>query len=287
MKTIQWFPGHMAKAMRMMEENVKLCDAVVFVLDARAPASTYNKQLDKLLGGRPVLYLFNKSDLADARADRLFAAMAASGKRAAKLNATNQRAAHALQAEMESLVSEKIQRLKEKGSNRPLRFLVAGVPNTGKSTVINLLSGAKRAVTGDKAGVTRAKQWVKCGSFELLDTPGTMPPSFLNQTLARRLAYIGSVNDDILEMDEIALALLEDLQKLAPHSLAERYGIDGGTPLHMLEQVCTRRGLLLRGGEYDYERGERAVIDDFRKGKLGRVTLDSMEDMKEVALIDG
>lgn len=287
MKTIQWFPGHMAKAMRMMEENVKLCDAVVFVLDARAPASTYNKKLYEILGGRPVLYLFNKWDLSDAREERLFSAMAEHGKNAVKLTATNPRMAHTLQAAMESLVSEKIQRLKEKGSARPLRFLVAGVPNTGKSTVINLLSGAKRAVTGDKAGVTRSKQWVKCGAFELLDTPGTMPPSFVNQTLARRLAYIGSVNDDILEMDEIALALLEDLWQITPETMGERYGIKGGSPLEMLEQVCLRRGFMLRGGEYDYERGERAVIDDFRKGKLGRVTFDTVEDMKEAALIDG
>lgn len=287
MKTIQWFPGHMAKAMRMMEENVKLCDAVVFVLDARAPASTYNKKLDDLLGGRPVLYLFNKWDLSDAREEQLFAAMEESGKRAAKLTATNPRMAHTVKAAMESLVAEKIQRLKEKGSNRPLRFLIAGVPNTGKSTVINLLSGAKRTVTGDKAGVTRSKQWVKCGAFELMDTPGTMPPSFSNQTLARRLAYIGSVNDDILEMDEIALSLLEDLFAIAPETLGERYGIEGGTPLEMLEQVCVRRGFMLRGGEYDYERGERAVVDDFRKGKLGRITLDSVEDMREVALIHG
>lgn len=287
MKTIQWFPGHMAKAMRMMEENVKLCDAVVFVLDARAPASTYNKKLDDLLGGRPVLYLFNKWDLADAREETLFDAMEENGKKAVKLTATNPRMAHTLQAAMESLVSDKIQRLKEKGSNRPLRFLIAGVPNTGKSTVINLLSGAKRAITGDKAGVTRAKQWVKCGAFELMDTPGTMPPSFLNQTLARRLAYIGSVNDDILELDEIALALLEDLWTLVPDTLQERYSIKGGTPLEMLEQVCVRRGFMLRGGEYDYERGERAVIDDFRKGKLGRVTFDCVEEMKEVSLICG
>ena len=186
---------------------------------------------------------------------------------------------------MNAVVSEKAQRLKEKGMARPLRFLVAGVPNTGKSTVINLLSGAKRAVTGDKAGVTRSKQWVKCGAFDLMDTPGTMPPSFADQTLARRLAYIGSVNDDILELDEIALALLEDLSALAPAALSERYGIEGGTPLQMLEQVCIRRGFLLKGDEYDYERGERALIDDFRKGKLGRITFDSAEDLKNAGLV--
>ena len=118
-----------------------------------------------------------------------------------------------------------------------------------------------------------------------MDTPGTMPPSFADQTLARRLAYIGSVNDDILELDEIALALLEDLSALAPAALSERYGIEGGTPLQMLEQVCIRRGFLLKGDEYDYERGERALIDDFRKGKLGRITFDSAEDLKNAGLV--
>ena len=200
----------------------------------------------------------------------LLAAVKGAGKAVCPLDATSPRGKNALMAAMNAVVSEKAQRLKEKGMARPLRFLVAGVPNTGKSTVINLLSGAKRAVTGDKAGVTRSKQWVKCGAFDLMDTPGTMPPSFADQTLARRLAYIGSVNDDILELDEIALALLEDLSALAPAALSERYGIEGGTPLQMLEQVCIRRGFLLKGDEYDYERGERALIDDFRKGKLGR-----------------
>ncbi len=273
----------MAKAMRMMEENVKLSDAVVFVLDARAPAATYNEKLTAIAGSRPVLYLLNKWDLGNA--DALLFAMKGAGKNAYPLDATSPRGKNGLMAAMNAVVSEKAQRLKEKGMNRPLRFLVAGVPNTGKSTVINLISGVKRAVTGDKAGVTRNKQWVKCGAFDLMDTPGTMPPSFADQTLARRLAYIGSVNDDILELDEIALALLEDLYAVAPAALQERYGIEGGTPLAMLEQVCTKRGFLLKGKEFDYERGERAVIDDFRKGKLGRITFDSVEDAHSAGLI--
>ena len=273
----------MAKAMRMMEENVNLSDAVVFVLDARAPAATYNEKLTAIAGSRPVLYLLNKWDLGNA--DTLLSAMKGAGKNVFPLDATSPRGKNGLVAAMNAVAAEKAQRLKEKGSSRPLRFLVAGVPNTGKSTVINLLSGAKRAVTGDKAGVTRSKQWVKCGAFDLMDTPGTMPPSFANQTLARRLAYIGSVNDDILELDEIALALLQDLLEIAPAALLERYGIDGGTPLQMLEQVCTKRGFLLKGKEFDYERGERAVIDDFRKGKLGRITFDTVDDAREAGLI--
>ncbi len=284
MKTIQWFPGHMAKAMRVMEENLRLCDAVVFVLDARAPASTYNPKLVALAGSKPVLYLLNKGDLADGGADALLTLVKESGKAAIKISATGKSAARIMQSAMEELVREKAQRLAEKGSKKPLRFLIAGVPNTGKSTLINALSGGRKAQVGDKAGVTKAKQWVKCGGFELMDTPGTMPPSFADQSLARRLAYIGSVNDDILEMDEIALALLEELYQKYPKGLEERYGITGGTPLEMLGQVCRKRGFLLKGNDFDYERGERAVIDDFRKGKLGRVCLDGAEDLKKVNL---
>lgn len=285
MKQIQWYPGHMAKAMRMMEDNLKLCDAVLFVLDARAPASSFNPRLRSMVGGKPVLYLFNKGDLADGKADGLLSFLRANGKNAVKIAANSSAALRTLQTAMNALVAEKAARLKEKGSQKPLRFLVAGVPNTGKSTIINLLSGGKKALTGDKAGVTRGKQWVKCGAFELLDTPGTMPPSCENQTLARRLAYIGSINDDILEFDEIALALLEELWEKYPDALKERYGIEGGTPLEMLERVCARRGFLLRGNEFDYERGERALIDDFRKGKLGKLCLDSADDCKEAGLL--
>lgn len=286
MKTIQWFPGHMAKAMRMMEENLKVCDAVVFVLDARAPASTYNPKLKGLVKDRPVLYLLNKGDLADGGADMCAARMREHGLAVLRLAATGSRPRD-LQAAMQALVAQKVQRMQEKGIQRPLRFLVAGVPNTGKSTVINLLCGARRAVTGDRAGVTRAKQWVRCGAFELMDTPGTMPPSFSDQRLARRLAYIGCVNDDILEMDEIALSLLEELYARRPEALQERYGITGGTPLEMLGAVCMRRGFVLKGNEYDYERGERAVIDDFRKGRLGRICFDSAEDLAAVGLAGG
>lgn len=283
MKNIQWFPGHMAKAMRMMEQALSLVDAVVFVLDARAPAATFNPKLQSMVGGKPVLYLLNKGDLADGGADRFVSEMKKSGKRALKISAFG--ASRALTQEMTGLVSDKIARMEEKGVTKPLRFLIAGVPNTGKSTVINLLSGSKRTVTGDKAGVTRDKQWVRCGAFELMDTPGTMPPFFENQILARRLAYLGSVNDDILAFDEVALCLLEEMAEKYPAALAERFGVDiSETPLNMLEGVCRRRGFVLRGGEFDYERGERALIDDFRKGKLGKICLDSPEDGKTVGL---
>ena len=283
MKNIQWFPGHMTAAMRMMEQNLKLVDGVVFVLDSRCPASSFNPKHKKLAGQKPVLYVLGKGDLADERSDILLSKIKEKGAAAVKVNAVNAGSRRNIAGAIENLVAEKRGRALERGQNKCFRFMVAGVPNTGKSTLINLLAGSKRAQTGDKAGVTRGKQWIGCGGFELLDTPGTMPPAFENQTLARRLAYVGSINDDILDLDDIALALLEELFTKYPQRLLARYGVEGGSPLEMLESVCKKRGFLLRGGEYDYERGERALIDDFRKGKLGRITLDGVSDMENLS----
>lgn len=277
MKRIQWFPGHMTKAMRMMESTVPLADGIIYVLDARCPAASFNRKLLKMSGSKPVLYVLNKADLADERVDTL---MKIIGENAVKINAANSNSKRDIAAAIEKLVAEKRERNLAKGYNKTFRFMVVGVPNTGKSTVINLLAGSKRTVTGDKAGVTRGKQWIRLDGYELLDTPGTMPPSFDNQSLALHLAYVGSINDDILDLDDIALELLGELYEKYPGRLEERYGITGGTKLEMLDCVCKRRGLVLRGGEYDYERAERAVIDDFRKGRLGRITLDSTEDMR-------
>ncbi len=283
MKQIQWFPGHMTAAMRMMEKNLSLVDGVVFVLDARCPAASFNAKLKKLANNKPVLYVLNKGDLADGRADNILKVIRGKGAAAVKINAVNAGSKRDITGAIDSLIAEKRARALEKGQTRIFRFMIAGVPNTGKSTLINLLAGSRRAETGDKAGVTRGKQWIRCGSFELLDTPGTMPPAFENQKLAARLAFVGSINDDILDIDDIALALLAEIYEKYPVRLAERYGIEGGTPLEMLEAVCKKRGFLLRGGDYDYERAERAVIDDLRKGKLGKITLDTVEDAEACA----
>lgn len=282
MKTIQWFPGHMTKAMRMMQANLSLVDGVIFVLDARCPAASFNPKLKNLANNKPVLYVMNKFDLADERADILLATIRKNGASALKMNAVNAGSRRDITGAIDNLIAEKRQRALEKGFNKVFRFMVAGVPNTGKSTLINLLAGSRRAETGDKAGVTRGKQWIRCDGFELLDTPGTMPPSFDNQRLAAHLAFVGSINDDILDLDDIALLLLKELGEKYPKRLEERYGISGGQPLEMLDNVCERRKLLLRGGEYDYERAYRAILDDFRGGKLGRITLDTTEDIESL-----
>ena len=277
MQHIQWFPGHMTKAMRMMEDNVKLCDGIIMILDARAPFSCINEKLNKLFEHRPVLYVLNKSDLVE-RKDIAFTInkLKEEGKKAVSVIGTDKKAVNGLYNEIFSMLSEKLERNKAKGIFKPLRIMVAGIPNTGKSTIINTLSGAKKAVTGDKAGVTKGKQWVKLYDLELLDTPGTMPPSFADQNKARHLAYIGSINDDILDMEELALELIKDLKVIAPKAFMEKYKLDSMDKegLAIFDDVCKKRGFLLRGGESDYTRCSRAIIDDFRKQRIGKICLE-------------
>ena len=283
MKNIQWFPGHMTRAMRDMEAKRDLCDGVVCVLDARAPIATVNKNLQKIFGEKPVLYVLNKADLSDAnKTDGFMKLMESKGKYCVKCNSTNPSSKRVLLQKLNEITQEKRARAEAKGLNRTFRFMVAGIPNTGKSTLVNLISGQKRAKTGDKAGVTRDVRWLKCGAFDLLDTPGTMPPSFDNQYHARHLAYIGSINDDILDMDDIALELLGELAQTYPQCLTERYGItDYSEKLAMYEALCKRRGFIFRGGEYDYERGAKALIDDFRKGRIGKICLENPSDYQD------
>lgn len=280
----------MTKAMRMMEDNVAVCDGIIYVLDARCPASSFNPSLKKMFGAKPVLYVLNKGDLADGKADAFVKLIRDSGSSCVRINAADSRSRRTLQEAVAALVKEKREKSAQKGYTQTFRFMVCGVPNTGKSTVINLLAGNVRAQTGNKAGVTRGKQWIRLDGYELLDTPGTTPPSFVNQKLAVRLAYVGSLNDAILDLDDIALALLAEMYEKYPQALKERYGIGEGaqadiqpTPLEMLDKVCMRRGFILRGNDYDYERGEKAVIDDFRKGRLGKVTLDSLDDVSALS----
>lgn len=282
MKNIQWFPGHMTRAMRDMEAKKDLCDGVVCVLDARAPVATYNKNLKKIFGEKPILYLLNKSDLADAgKTDAFVKLFEGKGRYCLKCDSTNISTKRALVQKLNAMTEEKRARAEAKGLTKTFRFMVAGIPNTGKSTVVNLLSGEKRAKTGDKAGVTRDVRWLRCGAFDLLDTPGTMPPAFDNQYHARHLAYIGSINDDILDMDDVALELLGELAESYPACLTERYGItDFSEKLGMYEALCKRRGFILRGGEFDYERGAKALVDDFRKGRIGKITLENAEDYR-------
>ena len=280
MKTIQWFPGHMTKAMREMEKKRDLCDGVVCVLDARAPIASVNKNFKKIFGEKPILYVLNKADLADPnKVDAFMKLFEEKGQYCVKCDSTNPSSKRFILQKLNAITEEKRQRAQAKGLTRTFRFMVAGIPNTGKSTLVNLISGQKRAKTGDKAGVTRDVRWLKCGAFDLLDTPGTMPPAFDDQYHARHLAFVGSINDDILDMDDVALELLGELAEKYPQYLTERYDItDFSQKLGMYEALCKRRGFILRGGEFDYERGAKALIDDFRKGRIGKICLESASD---------
>ncbi len=286
LQKIQWFPGHMTKAMRMMEENLKLVDGVLFVLDARAPFACENFALEKLFANKKVLYLLNKSDLISA-ADRdyLVSKFEKSGKKAVFTAASDSRGCKNVIAAFKELNKEKLDRNEKKGVNKVLRAMVAGVPNTGKSTVINCLSGKKVAATGDKAGVTRGKQWIRLEGIELLDTPGTMPPSVKNNDLALHLAYIGCLNDSLLDQSELCLLLLGELIKICPELLEQKYGVSARDyePLAVYEAICLKRGFLQRGGVFDYERAGRAIIDDFRKCRIGKICLEAKSETKSEA----
>ncbi len=277
MQHLQWFPGHMTAAMRMMEENLKSVDGVMIVLDARAPRASLNNKLNKLFVNKKVLYVLNKSDLIESNdIKRTVTEFSAEGKEIVAVSAMNKRAVDLLYNKLFALLKDKLDKNKEKGVFKPIRIMVAGIPNTGKSTIINALCGGKKAVTGNKAGVTKGKQWVRLRELELLDTPGTMPPAFDNQTLAKHLAYIGSMNDANIDFNDLAYELLGELKEKYPKLLATKYDIeDLNVPtLELFEKICVRRGFLRRGGEYDYERCATAIIDDFRKGRIGKIILD-------------
>ena len=267
----------MTAAMRMMEENLKAVDGVMIVLDARAPRASLNNKLNKLFENKKVLYVLNKTDLVDQLdVKRTVAEFLSEGRETVAVSAMDKRAVDLLYNKIFSLLKEKLERNKLKGVFKPIRIMVAGIPNTGKSTIINALCGGKKAVTGDKAGVTKGKQWVRLRELELLDTPGTMPPAFENQTLAKHLAYIGSMNDANIDFNDLAFELLAELKEKYPEQLKSKYGIENLNveTLELLNAICVRRGFLRRGGEFDYERCATAVIDDFRKGRIGKIILD-------------
>ena len=276
---IQWFPGHMTKSVRAIEESVKLCDGVIYICDARAPFACMNNMLSEIFGNKPVIYVLNKADLvSESHLSQVKNAFSREGKICVAANGTIKKDVNAIYDKLMSLFSERVNRARDKGVFKSVRAMVAGVPNTGKSTIINTLCGEKRAVTGDKAGVTRAKQWVKLKDIELLDTPGTMPPKFENQYYARHLAYIGSINDAILDAETLCLEFIAEMKEKFPDVLSEKYSlkdISDKEPLAVYDDICKTRGFLFKGGEYDYERGARAVLDDFRKGRIGKICLET------------
>ena len=279
---INWFPGHMNSALVMMEKELKNVDLIIYVLDSRAPFSCLNPSFDKIASKRPVIYVLSKVDLADEVTTQKFKNYFAKKENSAciTVNSTVSGSAKAIKTLMKSMLTKKAEWNKRKGLNIPFRAMVIGVPNCGKSTLINNLVGKNKTVTGDKPGVTRGKQWVAIDdNINLLDTPGTLWPDLADYNVSHRLAYIGSIKNEVLDIASLSLDFIEDIVQKDKHILEERFKInidEQNQPIEILENICTKRGFISRGKEIDYERGAMAILDDFRKGRMGRITLDEI-----------
>ena len=281
---IQWYPGHMTKAKRQMQEDLKLIDLIIELVDARVPLSSRNPDIDQLGQNKSRLILLNKADLADERQNEAWKEYFQSkGFYVVKVDSRNGAGMKTIQNVIQEACKEMIERDRRRGiKNRPIRAMVAGIPNVGKSTFINTFAGKACAKTGNKPGVTKGKQWIRLNkNVELLDTPGILWPKFKDQLVGIRLACVGSIKDDILNIEELALWLLEKLKKDYPGFLEKRYGIsEEGTPLETLEAIAKARGCLKRGEELDYVKASGLIFDDFRGGKIGRITLEWAEQVK-------
>ncbi len=275
---VQWYPGHMTKARRMMQENLKLIDLVIELLDARAPQSSRNPDIDELGKQKSRLVLLNKADLADEGRNRKWSAFfQEKGFYVAMVDSRNRGSLKSVHSIIQKACQEKIERDRRRGiRNRPIRAMVAGIPNVGKSTFINTFAGKACTRTGNQPGVTKGKQWIRLNkSVELLDTPGILWPKFDDPQVGERLAMIGSVKDDIVNIEELSLKLLAYLQEEYPGVLKERYQIEeDGKPLKLLESIARARGCLKKGADLDYEKAASMLMDEFRGGKLGRITLE-------------
>lgn len=276
----QWYPGHMTKAMRQMKEDIKLIDLVIELLDARIPISSRNPDIDNLGKNKARLVLLNKSDLADeAQNNKWIQYFKDKGIIALKINSKNKQGIKDINNAVLTVCKEKIERDKRKGiKNRPVRAMVVGIPNVGKSTFINAYAGKNCAKTGNKPGVTKGKQWIRLGkNLELLDTPGVLWPKFDDQKIGLHLAFIGSMNDNNLDMAELAYQLIKEVSKTYPEAFLNRYGIVGDEDaLQVMYQVAEVRGCKLKGNKPDLDKTSSMIMDDFRSGKLGRITIDCL-----------
>lgn len=277
----QWYPGHMTKARRMMQENIKLIDLIIELVDARVPLSSRNPDIDELGKNKARLILLNKADLAeDRRNDEWMEYFKKQGYSVVKVNSRKGGGIKSIQSVIQEACKEKMERDRKRGIlNRPVRAMVVGIPNVGKSTFINALAGKACAKTGNKPGVTKGKQWIRLNkNVELLDTPGILWPKFEDQSVGLRLALIGSIKDDILNIDELSLELIQILREEYPGVLKERYGMEEeGTPAEMLEKIALNRGCIKKGNEVDYAKAAALVLDEFRTGKLGKISLEKPE----------
>lgn len=283
--TLQWYPGHMAKTRRLIEDNLKMIDVVVEILDARIPFSGRNPNFDDIIKNKPRLLVMNKADLADKEKTELWINWyAARGLKVIPISCTTGQGINKVLSEARALVQDRIDRDAERGRTRTLKLMMVGIPNVGKSSLINRLIGKASTKTGDRPGVTRGKQWLRIkGDAELLDTPGILPPKFEDERQAMRLAYTGAIKDEIINRELLAYSLCEYLRDEYRSELCERYkikdDISGLKGYEILELIGRRRGFVISGGEVDMERAANMVLDELRGCRIGRITLELPGDI--------
>ncbi len=279
-QTVQWFPGHMAKTRRQIKESLKLVDAVTELLDARIPMSSRNPEIDEIVSGKPRIILLNKCDVADDNATRKWIEYFKSqGAYAIPVDCRSGKGLNAYRPLIREVLAEKIQANNEKGMvGKSLRVMVVGIPNTGKSSFINRMAGKNRAKVADRPGVTRQNQWFAIGNgIELLDTPGVLWPKFEDPAVGDKLAFIGSVKDAVLDCESLCVRFLDVMKNNYPDRLTERYKITEFhdlDPYEVLELIAQKRGMKIRGGEADTERAALMILDEYRSGKLGKITME-------------
>lgn len=279
---INWYPGHMKKTRESIEKNLSLVDLVFELIDARIPYSSQNPIIDSIVGNKPRVIILNKADLADSNINRLWQEhFHSKGISSILFDALSGKGVDKILSLANEVTLEKRQSYEKRGViNRPIRAMIIGVPNVGKSTLINSLSGRKGTKTGNRPGITRTNQWIKIrGQLELLDTPGILWPKFEEERVGLNLAYTGAIKDEILDTDTLALKLLEKLLILCPNLLIKRYNIDiqNKTALEVMEDIGSKRGCIIRGGEIDYTKVSHIILDEFRKGIIGNISLELPE----------
>lgn len=275
----QWYPGHMTKARRQMQEDIKLVDVMIELVDARVPLSSRNPDIDMMGQNKSRMILLNKADLADEKYNQAWKQyFTEKGMYAVRMDSRNRTGMKNVQSVIQKACQEKIEKNRKRGIiNRPVRAMVVGIPNVGKSTFINSFAGRACTKTGNKPGVTKGRQWIRLNkNVELLDTPGILWPKFEDQTVGMHLAFIGSMNDELINQEELSLELIQVLTKNYPGVLEERYAVDEASdPVAALGQIAANRRCLKRGGEYDTVKASGILLEDFRCGRLGRITIET------------
>ena len=283
---INWYPGHMKKTRDLVRNNLKLVDVVVELLDSRIPFSSRNPDIDNLAGNKPRVVILNKCDLAArAKLDKWIKYYKDRGIKAIPVDTLKGVGLNKLVDECRNAVKDKMDALKEKGrKERPIRIMIVGIPNVGKSSIINKLTGRKSTVTGDRPGVTKGKQWVRLkGNLELLDTPGILWPKFEDQDVALNLAFCRAIKDEILDVETLALRLIGKLMEIEPEKLKARYKLEelGDRDIETMDMIGRKRGFIMGNKELDYTRIATTVLNEFRDGKIGKITLEVPEDIKK------